>query len=121
MKANTFHALAVAAAVLAGCGSEGSMAPPQPGTATDTVHVSPDSLQLGIGEIATLTATLVDDEGHPVEGSAKVIVTGDVPPQPPPSTNRGFYVTPSGSGTACTMAQPCALAVALALAAYAGN
>ena len=137
------------------------MAPAQPDAARDTVHVSPDSLQLDVGEDASLTASLVDREGHPFEGmvtwivrdtttlrrilttaltapilplasggtyvvasipdgvsdSARVIVTPGVPAPPSPSTSRSFYVTPSGSGTACTAAQPCALAVALALAA----
>ena len=157
LKANC-AGLALAIAILAGCGGDKPTAPTAPSTARDTVHVSPDSLQLDVGDDASLTATVVDEGGRPLEAmvtwvvrdtsavrrivttamtapilplaagatyviasipgtsdSAKVTVTGEVPPPGPLPTGRSFYVTPTGSGTACTLVQPCALDVALAL------
>jgi hypothetical protein len=155
--------LALAVGILAGCGADKSVAPGQPSMGRDTIDVSPDSLLVVVGEVDSLSARLVDEDGRShagtvvwvvrdtttvrriltmalvapifpvspggtyvvasIEGgpsdSAKVIVTDEAPP-PPPSVGRSFYASPSGSGRACTLDQPCALDVALTLAGSPG-
>ncbi len=154
--------LALAILAFAGCGGDKSVAPGPP-TATDTVHVSPDTLALDLGSADSLTASLVDDQGDLFDGtvewtvrdttkirrivtmaltapilpvaagvtyvvasvpdgvsdSAKVVVTAVAPPPPPPppTVTQTLYVAPAGSGSACTLAEPCALAAAFARSA----
>ena len=63
--------LATALAALAACGgADRTVAPGQP-VATDTVHVSPDSLALDLSGVDSLTARLVDTTGAPVEGTVE--------------------------------------------------